>query len=177
MGGEDVVTVTEDGERTGTIDRLEAHTGEGRLHLAFTTMVFDTDGNILLARRSPEKRLWDRHWDGTVASHPAEGQGQEEAVRERLAEELGITSDQYDGLDHRDRFTYRRRYRDRGLEFEVCDVFATVLTDRSLDPEPGEVAGLMWVPYDRLQADPEDYRQLDLCPWFTIAMHRDKAQD
>ncbi|ACV10606.1 Isopentenyl-diphosphate Delta-isomerase [Halorhabdus utahensis DSM 12940] len=171
--GEDVIAVDAEDNPEDLVNRLDAHTGEGIRHRAFTALLFDQDDNILLAQRSPEKRLWDTYWDGTVASHPVEGQTQVEATRQRLEEELGVTPDQYDNLDVTDRFEYKRYYMDEGVEYEVCSVLQATLTDTSLDPDPAEVAGLMWVPYDRLYENPRWYRQLRLCPWFEIAMRRD----
>jgi len=171
--GEDVIAVDAEDNPEDLVNRLDAHTGEGIRHRAFTALLFDQDDNILLAQRSPEKRLWDTYWDGTVASHPVQGQTQVEATRQRLEEELGVTPDQYDNLDVTDRFEYKRYYMDEGVEYEVCSVLQATLTDTSLDPDPAEVAGLMWVPYDRLYENPRWYRQLRLCPWFEIAMRRD----
>ena len=168
-----VVLVDENDEEQGLMNRLDAHTGDGTRHRAFTSLLFDQEGNILLAQRSPEKRLWDTFWDGTVASHPIRGQGQVEATRERLEEELGVTPDQYEDLRVTDRFEYKRYYYDEGVEHEVCAVLKATLHDRALDPDPEEVAGLMWVPYERLHEHPRWYRQLRLCPWFEVAMRRD----
>ena len=168
-----VIAVDENDEEQGLVNRLEAHTGEGTRHRAFTSLLFDEEGRILLAQRSPEKRLWDTYWDGTVASHPVKGQTQVEATQERLEEELGVTPDQYDDLRVTDRFEYKRYYMDEGLEHEVCAVLKATLLDNSLDPDPEEVGGLMWVPYERLYENPRWYRQLRLCPWFEIAMRRD----
>jgi isopentenyl-diphosphate delta-isomerase len=167
-----VVVDAEDNEQ-GLENRLDAHTGEGTRHRAFTSLLFDQEGNILLAQRSPKKRLWDTFWDGTVASHPIQGQSQTAATRERLEEELGVTPDQYDNLRVTDRFEYKRYYHDEGVEHEVCAVLKATLLDRSLDSDPEEVGGLMWVPYERLHEHPRWYRQLRLCPWFKIAMRRD----
>jgi len=169
----EVVLVDENDEPQGTMNRLEAHTGDGARHRAFTALLFDEDDNILLAQRSPDKRLWDTHWDGTVASHPDVDQSQLDATRERLHDELGVTPDQYDDLRVTDRFEYKRYYHEEGVEYEVCAVLKATLTDRSLDPDPEEVAGLAWVPYERLHEHPRWYRQLRLCPWFEIAMRRD----
>jgi isopentenyl-diphosphate delta-isomerase len=72
-----------------------------------------------------------------------------------------------------DRFEYKRYYYDEGVEHEVCAVLKATLHDRTLDPDPEEVAGLMWVPYERLHEHPRWYRQLRLCPWFEVAMRRD----
>jgi isopentenyl-diphosphate delta-isomerase len=177
-----VVAVDADDEAQGVVNRLEAHTGEGVRHRAFTCLVFDGDGRILLAQRAPDKRLWDTCWDGTVASHPVEGQSQTEAARERLDEELGITPDQYDDLRVTDRFEYKRHYENAGLEWEVCAVLQVTLDDATLDgggidPDEAEIAGLLWADYDHLHEHPEWYRQLRLCPWFEIAMRRDVAGD
>ncbi|MFC7211792.1 NUDIX domain-containing protein [Natronoarchaeum sp. GCM10025321] len=174
--GQDVIAVDAEDEPEGLVNRLDAHTGDGIRHRAFTALIFDGNGRILLAQRAPNKRLWDTYWDGTVASHPVEGQSQKEATRERLEEELGITPDQYSDLRLTDRFEYKRYYENAGLEHEVCAVLQITLDDTSLDPDEEEVAGLMWVPYERLHEHPEWYRQLRLCPWFEIAMRRDLNQ-
>ena len=84
---QDVIAVDENDEPQGTVNRLDAHTGDGIRHRAFTSLVFDGEGNVLLAQRAPDKRLWGTYWDGTVASHPVEGQSQEEATRQRLEED------------------------------------------------------------------------------------------
>ncbi|UTF54627.1 NUDIX hydrolase [Natronosalvus rutilus] len=170
---QDVIAVDADDTELGLVNRLEAHTGEGTRHRAFTSLVFDQDDNILLAQRAPGKRLWGTYWDGTVASHPVEGQSQEDATRQRLEEELGITPDQYEDVRLTDRFEYKRYFENAGVEHEVCAVLEVTLHDTTLDPDEEEVAGLMWVPYERLSTHPEWYRQLRLCPWFEIAMRRD----
>ena len=173
---QDVVAVDADDVPERTVNRLEAHTGEGIRHRAFTTLLFDEADRLLLAQRSPEKRLWDTHWDGTVASHPAPGEPQSAAAAERLDEELGIAPEQYDELAVTDRFEYKRHYHEIGVEHEVCTVLRATLTDTSLDPDPEEVGGVAWVPYDRLAENPRWYRQLRLCPWFEIAMRRDRSE-
>lgn len=168
-----VVTVDAEDNEIGEANRLDAHTGEGIRHRAFTALLFDEDGQILLAQRSPEKRLWDGFWDGTVASHPTRNESQREAARARFREELGIEPAQYDDLRITDKFEYKRYYPRRGVEHEVCAVLQATLTDTTLDPDESEVAGLLWAPYDRLYEHPHWYRQLRLCPWFEIAMRRD----
>jgi isopentenyl-diphosphate delta-isomerase len=169
----DVVAVDADDTKQGVVNRLDAHMGEGVRHRAFTTLLFDEDGRILLAQRSPDKRLWDTHWDGTVASHPVDGQSQVDAATERLAEELGLAPAQYEDLRVTDRFEYKRHYHDVGVEHEVCAVLKATLTDTALDPDPDEVGGLLWVDYEHLHDNPRLYRQLRFCPWFEIAMRRD----
>ncbi|MFP4530277.1 MAG: isopentenyl-diphosphate Delta-isomerase [Halodesulfurarchaeum sp.] len=176
-GGEAVIAVDAEDNPQGVVDRLDAHTGDGIRHRAFTCMLFDEDGRVLLAQRARDKRLWDTHWDGTVASHPAEGQTQIEATEERLEEELGITPDQYEDLRITDRFEYKRHYLDEGVEWEVCAVLKATVTDTYLDTDPNEVGGTLWVDYEDLWEHPRNYRQLRTCPWFDIAMRRDLGED
>lgn len=173
---QDVVAVDEGDNTLGTVNRLEAHTGDGIRHRAFTALIFDQDDNILLAQRSPGKRLWDGYWDGTVASHPRDGQSQKAATKTRLREELGIAPDQYDDLRVTDKFEYKRYYPREGVEHEVCTVLQLTLSDRYVNPDENEVAGLLWAPYERLYENPAWYRQLRFCPWFEIAMRRDFEQ-
>ena len=170
---QDVIAVDSDDNPEGTVNRLEAHTGDGIRHRAFTCLVFDSNGRLLLGQRAPGKRLWGTYWDGTVASHPVEGQSQREATRQRLEEELGITPDQYGDVELTDRFEYKRYFENAGLEWEVCAVLKVTLEDDALDPDEEEIAGLLWVDYEHLHDHPEWYRQLRLCPWFEIAMRRD----
>lgn len=172
---QEVIAVDGDDTERELVNRLEAHTGDGIRHRAFTALVFDEKNNILLAQRSPEKRLWDTYWDGTVASHPVEGQSQLEATELRLEEELGIHPEQYSDLRVTDKFEYKRYYQNDGVEWEVCAVLQCTLTDTTLNPDENEVGGIMWVPYERLYNHPRWYRQLRLCPWFKIAMRRDFA--
>ncbi|ESP87406.1 NUDIX hydrolase [Candidatus Halobonum tyrrellensis] len=170
---QDVIAVDADDNPEGTVNRLDAHTGEGVRHRAFTCLVFGPEGRLLLGQRAPTKRLWATYWDGTVASHPVEGQTQKQATRQRLEEELGIAPDQYDDLRVTDKFEYRRYFENAGLEHEVCSVLKVTLDDASLDPDEAEIGGLLWAEYDHLHDHPEWYRQLRLCPWFEIAMRRD----
>ncbi|MFB6361529.1 MAG: NUDIX domain-containing protein [Halobacteriales archaeon] len=174
-GDEPVVAVDADDNEVEIVDRLEAHVGDGIRHRAFTCLLFDDDGRLLLAQRSPAKRLWDTYWDGTVASHPAPGQSQLEATEERLEEELGITPDQYSDLRVTDRFEYKRFFENEGVEWEVCAVLKATLSDTALAPNDAEIGGLLWVDYHDLHQNPRAYRQLDFCPWFEIAMRRDVA--
>jgi len=168
-----VVAVDGNDRERSLVNRLEAHTGDGTRHRAFTALVFDVDGRILLAQRSPDKRLWDTYWDGTVASHPDPDQPQEAAAAARLEEELGVAPAQYENLRVTDKFEYRRYYQNEGVEHEVCSVLKCTLVDTELSPDATEVGGYLWVPYERLHRHPQFYRQLRLCPWFEIAMRRD----
>lgn len=174
---QEVVAVDADDNREAVVNRLDAHTGDGIRHRAFTCLLFDRQDRLLLAQRSPVKRLWDTYWDGTVASHPDPDQPQTDAARDRLHEELGLAPDGYEDLRRTDRFEYKRYYFEEGVEWEICSVLKATLTDGELTPDPEEIGGLLWVEYDHLHENPRYYRQLRFCPWFDIAMRRDFASE
>ena len=82
-------------------------------------MVLNRDGELLLARRSEEKRLWPGFWDGTVASHVAAGEDYFTASKRRLIQEIGLSTD---GIKYLFKFQYHARYKDIGSESEICAV-------------------------------------------------------
>jgi isopentenyldiphosphate isomerase len=54
-------------------EREIRHLGDGLLHSAFLVVVFNEKKELMLARRSAQKKLWPGFWDGTVASHYNKG--------------------------------------------------------------------------------------------------------
>ncbi|MCH2453521.1 MAG: NUDIX domain-containing protein [Halobacteriales archaeon] len=170
---QNVVAVDSNDVEQRVVDRLEAHTGDGIRHRAFTCLLFDEQRRLMLAQRSPSKRLWGGYWDGTVASHPKPDESQVEATQNRLEVELGIKPNQYENLIVTDKFEYKSYYMNAGLEWEVCTVLEATLIDTKVNPDPEEITGILWVDYEDMQLNPLYYRQLDLCPWLEIAMYRD----
>ena len=57
--------------------------------------------------------------------------------------------------------------------FDVGPVGIVLTSHRVFASDPDEVAGVLWAPYERLARNRRWYRQLQLCPWFEIAMRRD----
>lgn len=164
-----VLAVNEDDRVIGEVPRRGAHTGEGTRHRAFTVAVADTDSNLLLARRSEEKLLWNGYWDGTVASHPGVNESVEDSVQNRLTHELGITNGEYDDLIELEKFEYQAEFRDVGVEWEICYLYKVLIEKRELSPNSDEVDAVRWysIPgeLDKVIAT----NSLPLCPWFRIA--------
>ena len=135
-----LILVDEDDREVGFLSKGECHDGDGVLHRAFSIFIFNAAGELLLQRRSAEKRLWPLFWSNTCCSHPRRGETMEEATSRRLAQELGMES----SLRHLFTFQYQARYLDLGSEHEVCWVFA----GRSDDPPQAnihEIADIRWI--------------------------------
>jgi isopentenyl-diphosphate delta-isomerase len=116
---ESLVLVDEHDCEIGAASKHACHADEGLLHRAFSIFIFNTRDELLLQKRSAQKPLWPNYWSNTCCSHPRQGETMEEAVRRRLAEELGIRTP----LTYLYKFQYQARYESAGSEREFCWVY------------------------------------------------------
>ena len=164
-----VILVNEQGEKTGTSDTLEAHTGRGMLHKAFSVYVFrNKRRELLVQRRSRKKMLWPYVLANTCCSHPQEGETPREAGERRLKEEMGFTCALAEGPS----FVYREEDPDkRGVEHEHVTILTGDIEDADVIPDPNEVAEYRWVDtrelLEDMKKDPRAY-----APWLPIGLQR-----
>lgn len=144
-----VVLVDQKGQPIGTAPRLEVHTADTPLHLAFSCYLFDADGRLLLTRRALGKRTWPGVWTNSCCGHLKPGEDAEDAVRRRVQEELGV---RIEGLQVMlPEFRYRAVDYSGIVEHELCPVFAGRLSGE-LSPDPDEVMDHRYVNWDDLVA-------------------------
>ena len=90
MTDEFVILVDKDDNPIGKEEKVKCHLPDGKLHRAFTALLFDKNGRLALTKRSVNKMLWPGDWDGTVASHPRESETYVSSAERRMPEEVGI---------------------------------------------------------------------------------------
>ncbi|MBO5348274.1 MAG: NUDIX domain-containing protein [Clostridia bacterium] len=78
------------GEFTGKIATREECHKKGLWHRAVYAFIIDEKGNILLQKRSSNKKLWPNMWDVTVGGHVDAGEFGRQALIREVKEELGI---------------------------------------------------------------------------------------
>ncbi|MBK8448092.1 MAG: isopentenyl-diphosphate Delta-isomerase [Micropruina sp.] len=146
--GDAVVLLDEQGNSIGFAPRLDVHTDATPLHLAFSSYLFDEAGRLLLTRRALHKRTWPGVWTNSCCGHPLPEESQQEAVRRRVDEELGLS---IEGLTLvLPEFRYRAVDASGVVENELCPVWVGRVCAADLRPDPSEVAEHAWVAWPDL---------------------------
>ena len=84
-----VILVDENDNAIGTMEKMEAHQ-KGLLHRAFSVLIYNSNGELLLQQRSWKKYHSGGLWTNTCCSHPQPDEDIQAAVRRRLKQEMGI---------------------------------------------------------------------------------------
>jgi len=166
MSEEFVILVDENDNPIGTEEKVKCHLPDGKLHRAFTVLLFDKDGKLVLTRRAKEKMLWPGDWDGTFASHPRESETYVSSGERRMPEELGIEGN----LDYLHKFEYHVPYKDVGSENEICGTLIGII-DKDSEPQEieGEIDEIKWISANELLSELKTNPQI-YCPWMLIAL-------
>ena len=84
-----VILVDKDDNEVGTMEKMEAHR-KGELHRAFSVLVFNSKGEMLLQKRAKSKYHSGGLWTNACCSHPLPGEKMEATIKRRVQEEIGI---------------------------------------------------------------------------------------
>jgi len=162
-----VILVDQDDNPIGKEDKVKCHLPNGKLHRAFTALIFNGDGKLLLTKRSEGKMLWPNDWDGTVASHPRESETYVSSAERRMPEEIGISCK----MNYVNKFEYHVPYKDIGSENEICGTLIGMVD--SFDNScmiKDEISEVKWINPDELKNELEQNRDT-YCPWMVIALY------
>jgi isopentenyl-diphosphate Delta-isomerase len=161
---ESVIVVDDQDNELGTMEKMEAHV-KGVLHRAFSVVIFNTSGQMLLQQRAEGKYHSAGLWTNACCSHPIPGEPMEKAIQRRLTEEMGISSE----LAFSHKFIYKAFLDHSLIEYELDHVY-TGVTDEIPKLNPAEVQACRYVDLDELKKDilenPESYTY-----WFRIIMN------
>ncbi|MBN0038660.1 isopentenyl-diphosphate Delta-isomerase [Cellulosimicrobium cellulans] len=156
VAADHVVTVDDQGRRTGTFERAAVHTTETPLHLAFSCYVLDDAGRLLLTRRALTKRTWPGVWTNSFCGHPRWTETTEESIVRHARHELGFEIADLEVAVPG--FRYRAVDASGVVENEICPVYAARAAG-TVEPNPDEVMETVW-------ADPRDVaRAVAATPW------------
>ncbi len=180
MMEERCILVDAEDRRTGSLSKIECHLGQGHRHRAFSVVLFDLQGRLLIQRRASEKITFPGVWANTCCSHPLDIPGENAdppggvvaAACRKLEQELGIpkTVTSRWKFNHIGSFEYRCRWNQSWVEHEIDHVLI-VQAEAEIHPNPNEISETRWL-------DPEDMGEMMngaghwggtvIAPWFKM---------
>ncbi|MGZ8178212.1 isopentenyl-diphosphate Delta-isomerase [Williamsia sp. SKLECPSW1] len=141
MNADLVVLTDEAGRPTGVADRATVHTVDTPLHRAFSCLVVNDEGAILMTRRALTKRTWPGVWTNSFCGHPRPDEATDDAVHRYAPRELGFAvTDLRCVLPD---FRYRAVDASGIVENEICPVFLASPVGE-VAPAADEVAEHRW---------------------------------
>jgi len=168
MNSQTVLLVDKKDTFLGYASREETHSGRGKRHRAFVTLLFDKDNNVILHKR--KHRLFDGLWDLTAISHPLKINGRDESYQEgsdrALSKEMGIGHVQVDKMGA---FNYFAKD-GQNCENEYCAILIGNYNGK-IKPNKKEVYEAKKVTFDDFVSDcrknPKKYT-----PWARLAVKK-----
>lgn len=162
---EQVILVDSNDNELGTMEKMEAHR-KGVLHRAFSVLLFNSSGEMLIQKRASSKYHSGGLWSNTCCSHPRPAESMEDAVGRRLEEELGIVSNPTFAF----KFEYKIQFSNNLIEHELDHVYIG-----SFDGEPqineSEISDWKFIDTNdlknKVQSHPHEYSH-----WFKIILSR-----
>ena len=162
---EQVILVDKQDKEIGLMDKLEAHK-RGELHRAFSVLLFNERGEMLIQKRAKSKYHSGGLWTNTCCSHPKPSENITTAAKRRLMEEMGIKAHP----EFSYKFLYRAELDSNLIEHELDYVF-TGKFDGAPEINASEVEDWKYVDVSKLKQDislnPEAYTY-----WFRLIMSK-----
>ncbi len=162
-----LILVDEADREVGFLSKALCHDGQGVLHRAFSLLIFNDKGELLLQQRASSKRLWPLYWSNSCCSHPRHGETMEAAIKRRLYEELGLCCP----LHFLFKFPYHAQFGTSGAEHELCSVYIARSTDE-VSINRNEILGWRWIAPEALEMEMSGGGAEKFTPWFMLQWAR-----
>lgn len=163
MPDEYVVLVDEQDREIGQLEKIEAHR-LGLLHRAFSVLIFNSNGELLLQQRATHKYHSPLLWTNSCCSHPRPEETIAAAAKRRLQEEMGLNATLKPAFS----FLYEVKL-DQGLTEHELDHVIFGYTNDKPTINPDEVASFKWITIDQLIQELEKNRE-SFTVWFQILL-------
>ena len=144
---EKVILVDGNDLEIGSEEKIKAHR-EGKLHRSFSVFVFNSEGKLLMQKRTSSKYHSGGLWSNTCCSHPRPGEKVVDAAHRRLKEEMGFDC----ALSELFTFVYKVKFAN-GLSENEFDHVLMGKFDGTPKPDPEEAESFRWIDPDELRSD------------------------
>ena len=175
MMGENCILVDENDKIIGKDSKVNCHIGNGKLHRAFSVLLFNNSNELLIQKRAREKITFPSIWANSCCSHPLhidseiKGiEGAKTAAKRKMEQELGINPEEInrEHLQYITKMRYKARADEKWIEYEIDYIFV-IKCDVKIDPNKIEIEDTKYV-------NPEELEELFLDknakigPWFRL---------
>ena len=180
MMSERCILVDSEGNSIGSETKFRCHFEEGLLHRAFSVLIFDTQGRLLVQKRSDDKITFPSVWANTCCSHPLDIPGENDdvvdgvinAAKRKLQQELGISKSEISEINfrHLGSFHYECRWDSEWIEREIDHVLVAI-SDVEVDPNPNEISDTKWLSGDEIaemMTGRGFWKDQLVAPWFRL---------
>ena len=181
---EAVILVDENDSAIGSASKVSAHYQAGLLHRAFSVLMFDREGRLLLQKRADDKVTFPGVWANSCCSHPLSSDSESElidasgvkrAAIRKLHQELGISPDDLslDDFHFVTKMMYSARMNADWIEREI-DHILVIQADVDIKMNQNEVSEIKWVSkqeLDQILAGDIDIGG-EIAPWFRCIAER-----
>jgi isopentenyl-diphosphate delta-isomerase len=159
---ESVTLVDPDDNAIGSCGKIAAHR-DGRLHRAFSILITNPAGELLLQKRAARKYHFAKRWSNTCCGHPRPGEQTLAAAHRRLGEELGFSAP----LEEVAQLQYRAVDTNSGLiEHEHLHIFLGCFADEPC-PNQDEVGAFRWMHPNGVRRSLARFPDT-FTPWFAL---------
>jgi len=175
MMGENCILVDENDQIIGKDSKVNCHIGNGKLHRAFSVLLFNNSNKLLIQKRAREKITFPSIWANSCCSHPLhidseiKGiEGAKTAAKRKMEQELGINPEEINRghLQYITKMRYKARADKKWVEYEIDYIFV-IKCDVKINPNKIEIEDTKYV-------NPEELEELFLDknakigPWFRL---------
>jgi len=166
---ESVILVDRDDRPLGVAAKLPAHRS-GLLHRAFSVLVHDGEGRMLLQKRHSGKYHSGGLWTNACCGHPRPGEDTAEAAARRLQEEMGFSCP----LTARHSLVYRAEVGDGLIEHEYVHLYSG-LWRGAVHPDAREAEDHAWRSVDAVRAEAAEHPDR-FTAWFRLYLQRETLE-
>nr|VFK24048.1 MAG: isopentenyl-diphosphate delta-isomerase [Candidatus Kentron sp. LPFa]VFK35741.1 MAG: isopentenyl-diphosphate delta-isomerase [Candidatus Kentron sp. LPFa] len=164
----------------GSLPKLDCHYRKKVRHRAFSVLLFDFDGRLLVQRRSAEKITFPKVWANSCCSHPLDIAGENSdpisgviaAARRKLNQELGIAAEITNDWEfhHVGKIEYSCQWDENWGEWEI-DHILIVQAEVDVTLNTDEVSEVCWLTPSNLKSMMEGEGKWVgeiIAPWFRL---------
>lgn len=135
-----VTLVNEHDEVVGYEEKESAHHDNTKLHRGCSLFLFNNKQELLIQKRSNNKKTWPSFWSNSCCGHPQKSETYEDAVKRCAKLELGISLEEVSFVA-----PYKYRFVHNNIaENEICHLYYAI-SNQIILPNFYEIMDTQWI--------------------------------